>query len=421
MSVTLASAASHPPYAPPGPAVDPAAWRALDAEIQTWWDGDRHTAGEEDVRRDSEGTLLFLPHPYITPGGVEKAFPEIYGWDTYYVNCALLAHGRADLAYDNIRNQLFQIDRFGMTLNGNRTWYRTRSQPPLWAEGVRRYVDATDDDDLLLQAYPLLKREYTDYWCAAHHATPLGLATNRDIGDTDSPRLHAESETGLDFFAGFGGDVRRCVPLITNCILVNFARNLARMAVHLGRAAEAAEWETQAETRSALIRRHNWSEVTSCFFEYDFVAGRHVPVWSLNAYWPLWAGVATVGQAAAMVGHLDRFRHPHGLAFTDITYPSPHPEFTWLQWGRPAGWPPAQIMVAEALKRYGYNKEASATAIAFLTLQLRLFAETGKLWEKYNVVEGSLRFAKERYGVPPLHGWSSASVALLGRFLGLDR
>lgn len=396
-------------------------WRALDTKIRGWWEQDRHTAGEEDVRRDPEGTLLFLPHPYITPGGAEKAFPEIYGWDTYYVNCALLAHDRADLARDNIRNQLFQIERFGMTLNGNRTWYRTRSQPPLWAEGVWRYFEATGDEDLLLQAYPLLKREYLGYWCADHHATPVGLATNRDIGETDAPRLHAESETGLDFYAGYGGDVRRCAPLITNCILVNFARNLGRMARALHRPPdEAAAWERLAEERAALIRLHHWSEAAACFLEYNFVSRRHVPVWSLNAYWPLWAGVATDAQAASMLEHLTRFRQPHGLSFTDIAYPSPHPEFTWLQWGHPAGWPPAQIMVAEALARHGFAAAAHGPAADFLALQLRLFEDTGKLWEKYNVADGNLTFAKERYDVPPLRGWASASVVLLGRFLKLD-
>jgi len=212
----------------------PALWKALDDAIRGWWDGDTHTALEEDVRADPDRSLLYLPHPYTTPGGSEKAFPEIYGWDTFYINCALLEHGRSDLVKNNLRNQLFQIDRYGMTLNGNRTWYATRSQPPLWTEGCRRYVEATGDRDLLFAAYALFKKEYNGYWTADHHRTRTGLATNRDIGKTDAPRLHAESESGLDFFPGFGGEVRDCNPLITNCILVNFTRNLAWMAEELG-------------------------------------------------------------------------------------------------------------------------------------------------------------------------------------------
>ena len=241
-------------------------WSDLDRAVRSWWDGDIRTALEDDIRSDPEKTLLYLPHPYMTPGGSEKAFPEIYGWDTYYINCALLEHGRHDLVRNNIRNQLFQIDRYGMTLNGNRSWYRTRSQPPLWTEGFRRYFQKTGDRDLLLSAYPLFKKEYNEYWTASHHMTSSGLTTNRDIGVTDSPRLHAESETGLDFFPGFGGEVRDCNPLITNCILVNFTRNLSWMAEQLGHPEAAGGWKVEAERRSDLIRRYLWDDGASFFF-----------------------------------------------------------------------------------------------------------------------------------------------------------
>ncbi len=394
-----------------------ASWEALDKRIKAWWDGDVHTALEDDVRADTEQTLLYLPHPYTTPGGSEKAFPEIYGWDTYYINCALLEHSRADLVRNNIRNQLFQIDRYGMTLNGNRSWYLTRSQPPLWTEGCRRYVERTHDTDMLLAAYPLFKKEYQGYWMADHHETPTGLTTNRDIGDTDAPRLHAESESGLDFFCGFGGDIRDCNPLITNCVLVNFTRNLAWMATELHRPEEAEAWEEETARRTQLINRYLWDADSKFYFEYNFKLGEHIKVWSLTAYWSMWAGIATPEQATALVSHLSKFSFEHGLSLTDRYYLSPHPEFDWLQWNYPAGWPPFHVMVTEALMKYGYVEKAREVALNFLHTQVRLYQETGHLWEKYNVVQGTLNFPKERYEVPPLHGWSSASVVLLGRMI----
>nr|MCU0494155.1 alpha,alpha-trehalase [Chloroflexaceae bacterium] len=347
-------------------------------------------------------------------GGAERFCPEMYGWDTFFINCGLLAHNRSDLVRNHIGNQLHQIERFGMVLNGNRSYYRTRSQPPLLPESIRRYVEATGDKTLLLQAYPLLEREYTAYWNAPHHQTPIGLATNRDIGDTDAPRLHAESEA-LDFFAGFDGEVRHCVPLITNCLLVNYARVLAWMATQLGRTAEAADWNRRADERTELIQRYCWNDEAGFLFEYNFVTQRQVPVWSLCAYWAMWAGATTPAQNARLVQHLARFAQPHGLALTDRDYGSPHPEFTWVQWSYPAGWPPFHLMVVEALDRAGYPAEAAGVARRYLGLMLRIFEQTGKLWEKYNVVDGSLDFPHERYQVPPLHGWSSAAAVLLGR------
>jgi alpha,alpha-trehalase len=397
-----------------------AKWEILDTDIRSWWDKDVHTANEDDIRSDTAGTLLYLPYPYTTPGGSEKAFPEIYGWDTYYINCALLEHGRFDLVRNNIRNQLFQIDRYGMTLNGNRSWYQTRSQPPLWVEGCRRYFKKTEDVELLQSAYPLFKKEYKGYWTAQHHQTPIGLTTNRDIGDTDSPRLHAESESGLDFFSGFGGDIRECAPLITNCILTNFTYNLSWMANLLGKNDEAAEWVVETERRVSLIHQYLWDAEKNFFFDYNYVHQKLIPVWSLNAFWTMWARVATREQASALVSHLPKFLHEYGLTMTDREYPSPHPEFEWLQWNYPSGWPPFHIMVHEALLNYGYVNEARQVASVFLQTQIEIYSKTGRLWEKYNVVEGTLNFPQERYDVPPLHGWSSASAVLLGKFCYLS-
>jgi hypothetical protein len=42
---------------------------------------------------------------------------------------------------------------------------------------------------------------------------------------------------------------------------------------------------------------------------------------------------------------------------------------------------------------------------------------TGKLWEKYSVIEGNLNLPMERYPAVPLHGWSFTSIVHLGRKL----
>lgn len=100
---------------------------------------------------------------------------------------------------------------------------------------------------------------------------------------------------------------------------------------------------------------------------------------------------------------------------TDTSYPSPHAEFKHLQWSYPLGWPPLQMIAVEGLERYGYSQEAKRTAQRFLALMLSQYAQTGKLWEKYNVVTGGLEFPLERYPSVPFHGWSSAAVVVLGR------
>lgn len=390
-------------------------WRALDTVVRTWWDADRATATPQDVAADDTGTLLPLPRPYSTAGGTESAFPEMYGWDSHFINLGMLVHGRTDLVADHLVNHLYMVEQYGMVLNGNRTYYLTRSQPPLLADSLERYLTAVVDDDMAELGLRLLAAEHDGYWSAEHHATSTGLTTNRDLGD---PRLRAElaaeAETGLDFTAVYGGDVRRCVPLLTNACLVRTADVLAGLAVRLGRDEDANHWSDRSRERAARVRSLCWDDDTAFFLEVDVVSGRRLPWLSLSAFWVMWAGIATERQADALVTRLAGFRGRYGVAFTDRPYPSPHPEFGHLQWQHPAGWPPMQVIVVQALQRYGYDDLARAIARDFVELQVLEYERTGSLWEKYDVVSGGVDLPVERYPAVPMHGWSSASVAVLG-------
>lgn len=293
------------------PNPDHRAWNALDKTIMGWWDSDIKTASEADVAADPKGTLLPLPHPYLTPGGSEAAFREMYGWDTFFINLGLLAHGRLDLVQNHILNHLHMTKAYGMVLNGNRTYYLGRSQPPLLAESVRLFLRAGGSADIGEQAYPLLQREYRGYWQAAHHDTPVGLATNRDLlNEGLRAELAAEAETGLDFTALYGGDVRRCVPLLTNCALVQYAAALGDIAERLGDAVGAQKWRAEAEQRAERVRTLCWDDAQGFFLEHDYVSNQRLPYRSICAYWTLWAGVATPAQAEALVGQLHRFEQP---------------------------------------------------------------------------------------------------------------
>lgn len=429
-------------------------WRALDEQIKSWWDTDMRRAREPELRdpalnqiwyvdeehrkrEQQEGeeevpTLLYLPFPFVSPGGSGAAFPEMYCWDTYFINLGLAAHGRFEIIRNHILNQLFIIERYGYLLTGNRVYYLSRSQTPLHALSVKLYYEHHRDRDLLARAYPVMKREYHEYWCGPHHQTPIGLTTNRDLSDPAlgsdhleqfglsatrlRPELAAEAEV-TDFTAIFAGDIRQCVPLQTNCALVRHANTLAWIAAEIGWQEESRTWQAEAERRAELIRKYCWDEARGFFFEYQFEQQKQLPFWSLAAYWTMWAGVATTAQAEQLVQHLARFEHEHGLTQTDQPYASPHPEFSALQFSYPNGWPPFQIMVIDALEAYGYIEIAQRLARKFLRLQLDWFDRTGVLWEKYNVVAGNLECPRERYPVVPLHGWSSTAVAYLGRKL----
>jgi alpha,alpha-trehalase len=393
-------------------------WKKLDDAIRTWWDSDLHRADEAAVRNDPEKTLLFLPFPYSSGGGSEAKFPEIYGWDTQFINLALLEHDRPDIVRWHILDQLSMIDRFGKVLNGNRTFYLTRGQPPLLPWSVENYLAAKkDDEELAIRAYPSLEREYTQYWNGPDHATPIGLSTCRDSFPKDglSPAEASECETGLDFTPIFAGDVRRCVPLHINASLVRYAQVMANLAERLRWPDKATAWRKKADERAERINQYCWDDKEGFYFEYDYVAQKRLPCYSLNGFWSLWSGIASREQASRVVEHLKMFDQPFGLTFTDRDYPNPHPNYGALEWAYPEAWPPQQIIVAMALRRYGYEQDARAVSRRYIANVVTTWEETGLTWERYNGVSGGHKVPFERADPAPLHGFSSAAAVYVGR------
>lgn len=418
-------------------------WTQMDTEIRSQWANDTSKAAESEIRNDSSHQLLFLPFPYVSPTAPGSIYRFMFAWDTDFISRALIAHEVFDQVRNHISNYLSMIDRYGFMPNANAAGMTTRSQTPLIADTVWRYYLKTRNRDVLYQAYPGLKINYTGYWNAPHHQTPTGLATNRDMGDPNlPPNLAAEAEVGFDWTPIYAGDVRRCVPLVTNCALVRYARTLAEIAHELGQESDAASFTQEASRRIALIRQYCWSDKHGSFLEYDFVSGRQLPCFSDSALWTLWAGVADRAQAKDVVGNLYRIEHTFGLSSTDIAYPLPCPEKDYgsvlrlspdgnvvdpdkgassiggdnpLQWMYPAGWAPSHLIAVEGLDAYGYTAEGMRIASKFLGVMLNQYERTGHLWEKYNVVDGSLILPNARCGNIWMRGWTAAAAALLGR------
>lgn len=346
------------------------------------------------------------------------SFPEMYGWDDHFINLGLLAHDRTDIVRWNILNQLSMIERFGKVLNGNRTFYETRSQPPLLACSVERYLAVKKDDDhLALLSYPNLEREYTEYWNGPGHATPTGLSTCRDSGSRDglSAAEASECEAGLDFTPIFGGKIQDCVPIHVNCALMRQSQILAGLAERFGWSDQAARWKREAEQRAQRINQYCWDPDQGFYFEYDYVRKTRLPYFSLNGFWPLWVGIASSSQAKRVAQQLQRFDRPYGLTFTDRTYPGIHPEFASLEWAYPEAWPQQQVVVAQAMERYGYHQQAREISRRYMANVIATWEKTGLTWERYDAVVGGHNVPVERDPAQPLHGFSSASAVVAGR------
>ncbi|WP_426662467.1 trehalase family glycosidase [Rhodanobacter aciditrophus] len=153
--------------------------------------------GDVDAAKLPVQGLLYLPHPYVVPGGF---FNEMYGWDSYFIELGLIADHREALARDMVDNALFEAAHYGGVLNANRSYYLSRSQPPFLGAMMRALLDdpAGFHDDAarrawLAQAYPLAVRNHDVWMRPGHRAGDTGLARYFDYGH--GPVLEARDAT----------------------------------------------------------------------------------------------------------------------------------------------------------------------------------------------------------------------------------
>jgi alpha,alpha-trehalase len=65
--------------------------------------------------------------PFVVPGA---RFNELYNWDSYFISLGLLVDGKVDMAKGMVEHFIFEIKHYGKILNGSRSYYLCRSQPP---------------------------------------------------------------------------------------------------------------------------------------------------------------------------------------------------------------------------------------------------------------------------------------------------
>jgi alpha,alpha-trehalase len=407
--------------------------------------------------------LLYLPNRYVVPGG---RFNEMFGWDSYFIILGLLRDGRIELARGMVENFFYEIENYGAVLNANRTYFLTRSQPPLLSSMIRAVYDAEIAHDAsaanlarqsqwLARAYSYARRDH-DFWLGTiHRAGDTGLARYLDIGEGPVPDIadhsnyyidvinwlvaHPEVHTNYliaapqtpspaeqaalaetscdarqsvvcalayahgyrlsrDFYKGdravresgfdisfrfgpFSGSTHHYAAVGLNSLLYKYERDLADFAGMLHQPGEAAEWKQQADTRRQAINKYLWNPSKGMFFDYDFTTGKQSSYVFATIFYPLWAGVATAQQAAAVDKNLALLNRPGGLSSS--TYAS------GLQWDLPFGWAPLNWFAADGLAKYGYLNDARRVAAEFTHTIRTSFQKEGTIHEKYNVETGS--------------------------------
>lgn len=379
--------------------------RALDA---AWLD-----------RLDRQPGLLYLPAPYIVPGG---HFVEMYGWDSYFMGRGALAAGRADLALALLENFIYQIERYGKIGNSNRSFHRGRTQPPF----LPRLALAIDDagafpagerEAWLRRAASAGARELDEVWGAApRFSTQTGLSRYHDEARGPLPEVRRETykvwrddqgfidhqravrESGWDMTLRFGDRGHQMVPVCLNALLYGVERDLAELHHRLGDAAGAERFEKLAVKRKGLADQYLWDEKAGLYFDWDLEKRARTDYETVANYYALFTGLASPAQAKRIATGLQLFLEPGGLAVSSKRSRMEDPAAEQLQWDWPFGWAPHQVIAVEGLRRYGFTGEADEVATRWLSLVIEIAGDhNGLIVEKYDVANRSAEVTVE-YG-----------------------
>ena len=384
-------------------------------------------------------SLLLLPRPYLVPGG---RFREVYYWDSYFTMLGLREAHRTTLIRNMTDNFAYLLNRYGFIPNGNRTYYLTRSQPPFFSLMVQLLAQE-QGDSVLVRYQPQLLREYA-YWMAGADSLKPGTATRRVMRmpggellnrywdestepreesygiDVDAARkttrppsqfyrdVRAAAASGWDFSTRwFGADgtlgsirTTELVPVDLNCLLLALEETVARSYTAQGQSTAARTWQQKAKKRRSAIQRYNWNKAVGWFTDYDFTQKRPAAIRTMAGVYPLAFGVATARQASQVAAGLKAdFLKDGGLLTTLNT--------SGQQWDAPNAWAPLQYMAVQGLTRYNHKPLADTITVRWVRLNTRVFQQTGKLLEKYNVTDTHLPAGGGEYPLQDGFGWTN--------------
>lgn len=414
------------------------------AHIETLWQilqraADKPKAGS---------SLIPLQHPYIVPGG---RFNEIYYWDSYFTMLGLQVSQRTDIIEGMINNFSYLIDNVGFIPNGNRSYFLGRSQPPFYALMIELLAEEQGDEITLPKYLPFLEKEYHFWMKGNTELTASDVAKNRiarlkngktlnrywDKFDTPRPEMYANDletaaesgrdaeqlyrdlraacESGWDFSSRWLRNPQdlstihasEIIPVDLNCLLFQLEVTLAKAYLLKGKAAATAKLylDKAAERKTQILATH-WDEAAGFFMDFDFVKNETKNVFSLAGIYPLFFKIATKTQAAKCAERIEaEFLKAGGLISTTNT--------TNEQWDAPNGWAPLQWMTIQGLRNYGFDDLANVVKKRWVALNTKIYYATGKMLEKYNVVDINLATGGGEYPVQDGFGWTNGVLLRL--------
>ncbi len=348
---------------------------------------------------EDKGIHIGLPNAFISPSKEIFAYDQFY-WDSYFTLVGLVRSKHIDLARGMVENLAYLFNRFNIIPSRNRYYNLGISQPPFLTSMIKEIYRIKKDEEWLKRMADVAERELLHYWAddtrAERHKIYKGLSRYVDHYIT---HLTAEHESGWDMTSRFGGKCLDYLPIDLNCCLYKYEIDLAEFYKILNDEEKNTFYLELSEKRKEAINELMWSPSSKFFFDYNYVEKKQSDFYSLAGFYPVWSRMANKEQAELMKEMLSLFETECGLVNTQRVQKG-------YQWDWPNGWANQHWIVIRGLQKYGFRKDAKRIAKKWLDLNTRIFEETGKMWERYDVVNCN-RAKEERYPLQEGFGWTN--------------
>jgi alpha,alpha-trehalase len=389
-------------------------------------------------------SLIPLPYPYIVPGG---RFREVFYWDSYFTMLGLAESNRWDIIEDMIENFAYLIHNFGFIPNGNRSYFLSRSQPPYFSCMIE-LLATHKGDDVYIKYLTALQKEH-DYWMDKTHATRHvveltdGTILNRYYDQLDKPRaeaywqdatlaeacadtsllyrdLRAACESGWDFSGRWFADGKsfntiqttNLIPVDLNCLLYHLESTIAKAFNLSNKTEETGAFQTKAAKRKAAINQYFYDERDGWYYDYNISNQALNDQKTVAGITPFFFNIPPsdyIDKAAALLKN--EFLKDGGVVSTLIN--------TEQQWDWPNGWAPLQWIAIKGLDNYGKKELAAEIAHRWAKLNIKVYRNTGKLMEKYNVIDTHLSAGGGEYPSQDGFGWTNGVLLKILKTYGL--
>src|SRR5207302_1818581 len=329
-----------------------------------------------------------LPRPFVVPGG---RFREIYYWDSYFTMLGLLESGRADLTKDMVGDFAHLIDTYGRIPNGNRTYYLSRSQPPFFFAMVA-LLEPGHPERAFARYLTQLEREYA-FWMDGASSVARGLARRRVVGLGGATRVRAAAPGQVLNRYWDDEDLPRDESYREDVALANRSGRDRRELYRDVRAAAESGWDFSSR----------WFADAHSLTSIDTTAIVPVDLNSLlfGLEQAIAAGCGEAPAQAASVARTTRRRLLKGGGVVTTT------RNTGQQWDAPNGWAPLQWIAVAGFNAYGEAALAEEIACRWSVNVARAYRESGKLLEKYDVMNTDRPGGGGEYPLQDGFGWTN--------------